>query len=188
MVKCVFVEHNLLYLHLINSVNRNMSALWIIVLVLLAVALAGLVVFGGVIARRLLPVALLKVGDKVEIFTDGEYNRTATITGLTGNCLYIYDTLPLPLDYRGTFYGSGIDIDGVHFWYLANRKHYFLVPFAEWIRRAYRQLSYPFNLCPETTEGELLTAAQKQKEESEKLQAEEENSPGEDDKNDADAD
>lgn len=47
-----------------------MSALWIIVLVLLAVALAGLVVFGGVIARRLLPVALLKVGDKVEIFTE----------------------------------------------------------------------------------------------------------------------
>lgn len=182
----VFVEHNLLYLHLINSVNKNMSALWIIVLVLLVVALAGLVVFCGVIARRLLPKELLKVGDKVEIFTDGEYNRTATITGLTGNCLYIYDTLPLPLDYRGTFYGMGTDIDGVDFWYLANRKHYFLVPFAEWIRRAYRQLSYPFNLCPVTSEGELLTAAQKQKAESEKFQAEEENSPSKNNETDTD--
>lgn len=164
-----------------------MSALWIIVLVLLAVALAGLVVFGGVIARRLLPVALLKVGDKVEIFTDGEYNRTATITGLTGNRLYIYDTLPLPLDYRGTFYGSGTDIDGVHFWYLANRKHYFLVPFAERVRKMYRQLSYPFNLCPVTSEAELLTAAQRQKEESEKYQEETEvNSPGESEETETD--
>lgn len=162
-----------------------MGALGIIVIVCLVLLFAFLAVFGGVIILKLLPKELLQVGDTVEIFTDGEYNRTATITGLTGDRLYIYDTLPLPLDYRGTFYGMGTDIDGVDFWYLANRKHYFLVPFAEWIRRAYRQLSYPFNLCPVTSEGELLTAAQKQKAACEKFQAEE-NSPSEDNETDTD--
>lgn len=165
----------------------DMAAFQIIAIVILAIMLAALVLFAGVIILRLLPQALLQVGDQVEIFTDGTYNRTATITGVTGDRLYIYGTLPLPLDYRGRFYGVGTDIDGVDFWYLANRKHYFLVPFAERVRKTYRQLSYPFNLCPVTSEAELLTAAQRQKEESEKYQEETEgNSPGESDETETD--
>lgn len=161
-----------------------MGALGIIVTVCLVLFLAFLALFGGFIIQKLLPKELLQVGDTVDIFTDGEYNRTATITGLTGDRLYIYDTLPLPLDYRGTFYGQGTDIDGVDFWYLANRKHYFLIPFAEGVRRFYKQLSYPFNLCPVTSEAELLTAAQRQKAESEKFQSEKENTPSKEDDTD----
>nr|DAL97765.1 MAG TPA: hypothetical protein [Caudoviricetes sp.] len=164
-----------------------MTAFGIIAIVVLVLLLVALVLFAGVIILRALPTALLQVGDKVEIFTDGEYNRTATITGVTGDRLFIYGTLPLPLDYRGRFYGIGTDIDGVDFWYLANRKHYFLVPFAERVRKMYRQLSYPFNLCPVTSEAELLTAAQRQKEESEKYQEETEvNSPGESEETETD--
>ena len=143
-----------------------------IVLALVGVILMLLAVFGGTLVRRLLPERLLKVGDQVEIFTDGVFNRTATITGLTGDRLFIYGTLPLPLDYRGKFYGVGTDADGVDFWYLADRRHYCLVPFAEGVRRRYRQLSYPFNLCPVTTGDELLTAAKRQMEESDRMEDE----------------
>lgn len=157
-----------------------MATKWLIVTFALVVLLEVLMVYAGAIILRLLPKALLQVGDKVEIFTDGAYNRTATITGLTGDRLYIYGTLPLPLDYRGRFYGVGTDIDGVEFWYLAERKHYFLVPFAERVRKRYRQLSYPFNLCPVTSQEELLTAAQRQKEEVDNYQKENvTDSPGE---------
>lgn len=146
-----------------------MNTAWIIVIIALGLLVAALAVFGGHLVNRILPREPLQVGDQVEIFLDGVYNRTATITGCTGDRLYIYDTLPLPLGYRGKFYATGFDIDGVEFWYLRERKRYNLVPFAESVRKRYKLLSDPFNLCPVTTEEDLLTAAARQKAEAEEF-------------------
>lgn len=153
-----------------------MGAIAIALIVAGVLVIAFLAVFGGSLVNKLLPDEPLQVGDQVEIFLDGVYNRTATITGVTADRIYIYDTLPLPLGYRGKFYAMGCDIDGVEFWYLKNRKRNNLVIFAEIVRKAYKRLSDPFNLEPVTSDDDLITAAQKQMAEAEKLKKEAEES------------
>lgn len=83
----------------------------------------------------LFPVERLKKGDKVDVFLDGKHNRTATITGITSSSLLIYDRLPLPVDYRGTFYATGVDQnDGSKLVYVKNRKHFKFVRAAELVK------------------------------------------------------
>lgn len=86
----------------------------------------------------LFPVERLKKGDKVDVFLDGKYNRTATITGVTFGSMLIYDRLPLPVDYRGTFYATGVDQnDGSKLVYVKNRKHFKLVRAAELVKKIF---------------------------------------------------
>lgn len=65
---------------------------------------------------KLLPFATIQQGDKVHIYLNGEYNRTATLSKVAVDCVYIYDSaIRLPLSHRGRFYGIGVDAaDGSH--------------------------------------------------------------------------
>lgn len=102
----------------------------------------------------LLPQATLQQGDKAVIFLNGRYNRTATISKVEVEYLYIYDgRVKLPLDYRGRFYGYGVDTnDGSRLVFLKYRKHYRLVRLAEYIRKCFRVIEDEANLVPDCTD------------------------------------
>lgn len=99
----------------------------------------------------LLPQATLQQGDKAVIFLNGRYNRTATISKVVADSVYIYDNrIKLPLDYRGRFYGWGVDTnDGSRLVFLKYRKHYRLVRLAEYIRKCFRVIEDEANLVPD---------------------------------------
>lgn len=103
----------------------------------------------------LLPKAQLQVGDKAVIFLNGRYNRTATISKIVVDSVYLYDNrVKLPLDYRGRFYGCGIDTnDGSRLVFLKYRKHYRLVRLAEHIRRCFCVIEDEANLIPDCTDN-----------------------------------
>ena len=110
-------------------------------------------IFGGreLIGERLvkvLPRDALKVGDKMDVFMDGKLNRTATITGVTQGSVFIYDTLPLPVDYRGTFYASGVS-DSARLVYLKTRKNYKFVRAAEFVKKVFNVMDDSENLMPD---------------------------------------
>jgi hypothetical protein len=99
----------------------------------------------------LLPQATLQQGDKAVIFLNGRYNRTATISKVVADSVYIYDNrIKLPLDYRGRFYGWGVDTnDGSRLVFLKYRKHYRLVRLAEYIRKCFCVIEDEDNLVPD---------------------------------------
>lgn len=103
----------------------------------------------------LLPKAQLQVGDKAVIFLNGRYNRTATISKIVVDSVYLYDNrVKLPLDYRGRFYGCGIDTnDGSRLVFLKYRKHYRLVRLAEHIRRCFCVIEDEANLILNCTDN-----------------------------------
>lgn len=125
-----------------------MSTFAIIGIVLAVLLVVVLVYLWGFLVKLVLPERYSAVGDKVSIFLDGIYNREATITGIGQEKVVIYDTLPLPLEYRNKFYGVGYDSNGVEIWYLADKSLYWLVPYAERIRKRYRVIDCPFNFVP----------------------------------------
>ena len=100
---------------------------------------------------QLLPKAPLTAGEKVVIFLNGKYNRTATITKVGAEYLYIYGgSVKLPIDYRGRFYGYGVDTnDGSRIVFLKYRKHYRLVRLAEYIRKCFCVIEDEDNLVPD---------------------------------------
>lgn len=96
---------------------------------------------------KILPENHSKRGDKIEIFLNGKHNRTATISKISDGKIVIFGTLPLPLDYRGRFYGIGVDQnDGSRLVYLGSRKHYRFVCLAEIIRKAFAVMDEIENL------------------------------------------
>lgn len=98
---------------------------------------------------QLFPKDYLRVGDKVEVFLNGEHNRTATITAISQDKLFIYDTIPLPLNYRGPFYATGVDQnDGSKIIYIKTWKHYKLVRVAELIKKLFNFIGDQDNLPP----------------------------------------
>ena len=78
-------------------------------------------------------------GDKLAIYLNGRYNRTATITGIGLSNLYIYENkVKLPLNFRGKFYGVGYDPeDCSRLVYVPNVKHHWLVRIAEFVRKVF---------------------------------------------------
>lgn len=120
----------------------------IISVVLAVIFVLAIAFLWGFLVTLAFPKRLSAVGDKVFIFLDGVYNREATITGIGQEKVVIYETLPLPLAYRGKFYGVGCDRDGVEMWYLADRRLYWLVPYAERIRKRYKIIDCAFNFPP----------------------------------------
>lgn len=122
---------------------------WAIITVVLGIIIVAAIVYlWGYLVNLVLPKRYSAVGDKVHIFLGGVYNREATITGISQESVTIYDTLPLPLGYRGKFYAIGYDRDGIEFWFLADKSLYWLVPFVERIRKAYKVIDCPFNFIP----------------------------------------
>ena len=108
----------------------------------------------------LFPVDRMSVGAKIDVFLDGSYNRTATITGITQGSIIIYDKLPLPVNYRGTFYATGVDQnDGSKLVYVKTRKHYKLVRAAELVQKVFNVLDDAENLVPVTEDPLVVEAA-----------------------------
>lgn len=107
---------------------------------------------------KLLPHETLSKGDKAHIYLDGCYNRTATLSSVVSDAVYIYDNkVKLPLDYRARFYGMGVDLnDGSRLVYIANRRHYRLIRVAELIRRVFNLAEDETNLNPDYSEDENL--------------------------------
>ena len=128
-----------------------MKVFIIILVVVLFMALAWL--FGGREALgellvRAFPVSRFQSGDRVYIFLNGRYNRTATVTDVSGNKLWIYGRLPLELDYRGRFYAVGVSGDGSRLTYLADRRLRGYVRLAELVRRLFNVMDDVDNLVP----------------------------------------
>lgn len=113
----------------------------------------------GSLLEKTLPRETMAKGDPAHIYLNGRYNRTATLTHVGVDRLYIYDNkIALPLDYRGRFYGMGIDpTDGSCFVYLAKRKHWRLIRIAELIRKAFDLVEDESNLNPDYSDDERLT-------------------------------
>lgn len=83
----------------------------------------------------------LDSNDKIYLFFDGvipTMNRKATINKITEDKIYIYDILPLPLDYKGRFYGVGVTIDGVKLIYVKAFVFIYFAKIAELFRRKKR--------------------------------------------------
>lgn len=125
----------------------------IIVLSIITVILALLFFYGGLretlgdFIIKILPKKHIQKGDQVDIFLNGEHNRTATISSISTERIVIYGSLPLPLDYRGRFYGIGVNTnDGSRLIYVGNRKHYRFVRMAEIIRKVFAVMDEAENL------------------------------------------
>ena len=79
----------------------------------------------------------LNSNDKIYLFFNGiipKMNRKATINKITEDKIYIYDILPLPLDYKGRFYGVGVAPDGVKLIYVKAFVFIYFVKIAELFR------------------------------------------------------
>lgn len=166
-----------------------MSTFAIIGIVLAVLLLVVLVLLWGFLFKLILPKRYSAVGDKVSIFLDGIYNREATITGIGQEKVVIYETLPLPLEYRNKFYAVGCDSNGVEIWYMADKSLYWLVPYAERIRKRYKVIDCRFNFVPveeqlpvdvvEESEAAQEEGADGDKEQTDKEQAAEEGADNE---------
>lgn len=109
---------------------------------------------------KLLPFATIQQGDKVHIYLNGEYNRTATLSKVAVDCVYIYDSaIRLPLSHRGRFYGIGVDAaDGSHVVFITRHRHYRLIRVAELIRKVFGLQNEDGNLNPDYAEYEQLVS------------------------------
>lgn len=131
-----------------------------LIIFLAAAILAILWVMGGreLIGEqliRLFPKAPMHKGDKVDVFLNGRYNRTATITGISADRLVIYGTVGLPVDYRGRFYAVGTDTnDGSRVVFVSRRKHFKFVKASELVRRMFNVVDDEDMLSAEEEEQE----------------------------------
>jgi len=83
----------------------------------------------------------LRVNDNIYLFFDGilpKMNRKATINRIEEDLIYIYDILPLPLDYTGRFYATGVTPDGVKLIYVRAFVFIYFAKIAELLRRKKR--------------------------------------------------
>lgn len=169
----MFCKRIILYLCIINQVNitrMEISTLHIgdyvmiacvflaLVAVLYVIWLVGGWEWIGTKVAKLLPADRLQKGDKAHIYLNGRYNRTATLTRVTADSVYLYDNkVKLPLNFRGRFYGIGMDSnDGSRLVYLANRGYFRLIRVAELIRKVFRLNEDESNLNPDYSEDEEL--------------------------------
>lgn len=131
-----------------------------VVVVLYAIWLVGGREWIGEKVARLLPHETLSKGDKAHIYLNGRYNRTATLSKVVADAVYIYDNkVKLPLDYRARFYGMGVDLnDGSRLVFIANRRHYRLIRVAELIRKVFGLQNEDGNLNPDYAEYEQLVS------------------------------
>ena len=78
----------------------------------------SLYLWGALLVVWLFPRSYAKEGDKIHIYVNGSYNRTATINKIASDRFYIYEKIKIPVGY------------------IKNRKLYRLIPiylFAKWM-------------------------------------------------------
>ena len=120
-------------------------------------AIGGRRLIGGLLAK-LLPRKSFQKGEKVHIYLDGKYNRTATLTKVVDDGVYIYDAVKLPLNYRGRFYGIGDGVnDNSRVVYITKHSYFRLIRVAELIRKVFDLLDDDNNLIPDYEEKEQIT-------------------------------
>ena len=143
---------------------------WIVLTVIVALAFVAFWLCGGRECigdwlDKLFPDAPFQKGDKAHIFLNGKYNRTATVSGVSENRIFLYDNkLSLPIDYRGKFYAVGVDEnDGSRLVYVGNNKHFRFVNVAELLRKVFNVLECQDNLIAE----DVFPVEQEKPEESE---------------------
>lgn len=86
---------------------------------------------------RFMPNERLKGGDKMHVYVNGKYDRNATITGVSENSVSIYETVALPVDFRGSFYAIGKDSVDAKLVYVKFRRHYRFVKLCELLRKGF---------------------------------------------------
>ena len=103
----------------------------LITLIIIAVLLWAVIKFSYLVY----PVIPLKPGEKVCVFMDNKYNRTATIYKNMVSGVVIYDKFMLPINYRGKFYAVGY-LDGGHkLIYITQKRYIILAIYAEFARK-----------------------------------------------------
>lgn len=120
------------------------------VLAIIAVALFVERLLCGTHIESLLLNKPIKVGDKMHVYLDGVYNRTATVSKVEPHRVFIYEKLPLHIAYRGRFYATGLTADGRYLVYLSNRNHYRYVRLAELLRIIFNIANNAYMLEPDT--------------------------------------
>ena len=81
------------------------------------------------------PVISLKPGEKVCVYMDNKYNRTATIYKNLVDGVVIYQKFMLPINYRGKFYAVGYLDDGHKLLYITQKKYIIMALYAELARK-----------------------------------------------------
>lgn len=104
------------------------------------------------LVHKAYPLDPVSVGQKISIYQDNAYNRTATVTGLFRDRVVIYDILPLPVHYRGRFYSVGYTSDGYSLIFIGRKRLFFLARMAELIRKIVGTPAYQDNLPGEKPE------------------------------------
>lgn len=123
----VFIKH-IFFVHLQICKNKtNMVSNGVILLVVIVAFLAFL--------KFVYPVDKMGVGKKISVYLDGIFNRTATVSRNLARTIVIYDTLSLPVHYRGKFYAIGHTDDGHKLMFVTKRRFYFFACIAELIRK-----------------------------------------------------
>lgn len=115
----------------------------VIVTILLTVALVALLMdlglrelIGCVILEKLFPVTYPHKGDRIDVYINGKWNRTATVTACCYSYIVLFNAVRCPVDYRGNFYAVGEDVNGNTLVYV-DKKHRHLVKSAEFIRKLF---------------------------------------------------
>ncbi len=121
----------------------------------------------GFLISRCFPYKPIKTGDKVHIYINNVYNRSATITKVSGNLLYIYGTLPLGINHRGRFYVSGTLRDGERLLIVPRYKYSYLAILAEAARKVFGSPEYIENLPTDEAAAPVSDKSNKKEEDSE---------------------
>lgn len=120
---------------------------------------------------RLLPDEPLQKGDKAHIFLNGKFNRTATLSNVVADGVYIYDDkIRLPLSIRGSFYGIGTDsMDRSKVVYLKHKNRFRLIRVAELLRRLFNVGEDENNLNPDYEAMENIETQEQEEGESDEM-------------------
>lgn len=146
----------------------------ILAIIILAVGwfLGGNEVLGFVLSS-FYPTKIISKGDKVEVFINGEWNRTATVTAVCHSYFTLYDAIRCPIDYRGQFYAWGEDANGNLLEYVADPNDHKRIKSAEAIRKMCKLGDCYDNFKPEDDARPLdeifANIKEKAKEEGEEL-------------------
>ena len=115
-------------------------AMLLSVLIVLAITIMGWIFLGwgerigAYVLYNLFPTTYPSKGERIDIYINGVWNRTATVTACCYDYIVILDAVRCPVDYRGRFYAIGEDANGNMLLYVDKRYHH-MVKRAEWIRK-----------------------------------------------------
>lgn len=106
--------------------------------VIAAVVAFSLGAFDGIgiqLMKHMFPATYPGKGDMVDVYINGQWNRTATVTACCHEYLVLFDAIRCPIDYRGAFYAIGKDADGNVITYVDSATHWHQVKYAERLRK-----------------------------------------------------